>query len=1287
MMVSKLKMLSWSKGRQSVEYHRTGGLLAIDTSVGGTDNETFLVSDAKSTPRSGRRPPNLNLEIPMDNTHYTCLTPASARHNSALVNSTSNLLALVNDMMRSPALSASMCPRSAPAEIHKPLPSRPRSASLPSPTLPVELPGSILLENQGFPSPPGAGSATRNTMRSVRSGSALSASVATKPSPSKVPQHKKSLSEANASLQRRSKSRPSLITSPSSTDSKLTTCSVSTNGGRTSSSDSTKARVSAEKPLQPSPLIVEGKPWTKGGGEGTKENRRDELGTPPTPTPAPRNSRQVEELKSTIVAQDQTISTLQAQFGRVRASHEAEVAALRDSHAAEVATLRDYSRVLEEQQSQRTLHHASSNHLLLLIDTTEPQSPSRESPQNTAGSASATSIRSFKSALEQQTRSPHPSRDSPEMENLKRKLSVARRPEVGNRDTIRELNQYKQNNAALQKQIESLMAKLNQSKQNERKLTHTLEEIEKNCAEWQEKASKVEQLEKGALALQNTIDHLEYRLEVANVDKLDAEEHLFNLQSNRTPFDQPMPPKLQVPPVPHSRMSAHTSMSTVFSTGSPISHANDSQDPTTLAAFIAHIERLQEQLKQKESHTADLEQENKRLRQDYENLEREYQELSLQWDIQGQLIRKTKESDAHIEQLRTAIIDRESIIGEKSKSLRMAERQLEHHKLLLHAEIRKHANLSTLVDAPGDPLPDLTTLASKEDIDRWIERLQARLKKEHAQYPSKERSSETAADDLRREVDFYVREIIYYKLDIKGYKSDIKKLKHIATRMGSYGSRASDLESPTPSRSSDTPSRARFPSETPRPGFSNTSSPISTGPISGAASAGRPTTPPVNLMTPDPSPTTVVRPATGALKRHPRELVGPMMPHTPMTPTRKAGINTANEIDNMDPGISPRSVARLSPERRKPTPPSPEQEKFGDMATNFPLSTPASPKRHDTQRSMSESIIQMYAAPRTPDWSPACVQDDDKKVLERRGRSASLSDTNKAKLTPERPPRPPYGLYESPVNRMVGLSTPPRMDVMAEAMRNSPDRAHPRNTSKSPASKILGLSTQRMRTGSNTATPPSLSLPIRAGSEMSSTANIQPSSPQRKLSTGSGSNIPFVIAMGSPHNPALIAPTAVITPTTCSITGKCAPLNVSSPTSRTGLGGTMASSTPLTSPISPTDASKSSYFSSALPIARAQPSPTTKPGSSTHIRNTGLSLSSFSMHRSHHAENAAPRSAGGANTSHSRNGSGSSFSLMIKGKGKTRKESISNPTPLASPFDIDRGNGGNQYGVGIGEAI
>lgn len=76
-----------------------------------------------------------------------------------------------------------------------------------------------------------------------------------------------------------------------------------------------------------------------------------------TSTPTAARSRQVDELKATITAQDQTISTLQAQFASLRVSHEAHVASLVDAHAAEIASLRNYTKALEDQQSQRTLHH------------------------------------------------------------------------------------------------------------------------------------------------------------------------------------------------------------------------------------------------------------------------------------------------------------------------------------------------------------------------------------------------------------------------------------------------------------------------------------------------------------------------------------------------------------------------------------------------------------------------------------------------------------------------------------------------------------------------------------------------------------------------------------------------------------------------------------------------------------------------------------------------------------------------------------------------------------------
>jgi hypothetical protein len=498
------------------------------------------------------------------------------------------------------------------------------------------------------------------------------------------------------------------------------------------------------------------------------------------------------------------------------------------------------------------------------------------------------------------------------MESLKRKLSVARRPEVGNGDVVRELNMYKQNNVALQRQVESLMARLNQSKETEREQKRVLDELEKTFSEVQEKASKVEQLEKSTLALRNTINHLEHRLDMANCDKVDAEEELFNLRRQRSIFDpKPWLSNQGISQTADHRQSTRTSMSTVFANESPINE-NETDEPKTLAAFITHIERLQEQLRQKDVRSAATNVELDRLRRRNDEFQDERQELTLQLDIQRQLLANTKKNEIHIEELRSAIVQCEIMIREKDKALVMVERQLEHHKLLLEAEVKRHATFTLYADMQKDPLPDLATLASKDDINKWIDRLQKRLKKETFRQKGVQfvDDPETKIADLRKEIDFYVREIIYFKLDCRGYKSDIKKLKKIAAQMGNYGNRPSDMESPDPSvcRSIDTPVHAKFSVGNPGLGISATSSPVFTDLVPTNTSVDRPSTPPVDFKG-------ISKPHSKRVPKH----LDLKLPKMPQTPTRKKGINAANEADNVDPGISPRSVARLSPQRRKPT--------------------------------------------------------------------------------------------------------------------------------------------------------------------------------------------------------------------------------------------------------------------------------------------------------------------------------------------------------------------------------
>lgn len=91
-----------------------------------------------------------------------------------------------------------------------------------------------------------------SAMRPVQSGNALNSSTATRPNPLKV-QHKKSLSETS-----QGRSKPQLVTTPLSIDSKLTSCS---SPERDEGVDVfRKTPPDTAKPLQPSPLIVEGNP-------------------------------------------------------------------------------------------------------------------------------------------------------------------------------------------------------------------------------------------------------------------------------------------------------------------------------------------------------------------------------------------------------------------------------------------------------------------------------------------------------------------------------------------------------------------------------------------------------------------------------------------------------------------------------------------------------------------------------------------------------------------------------------------------------------------------------------------------------------------------------------------------------------------------------------------------------------------------------------------------------------------------------------------------------------------
>lgn len=655
------------------------------------------------------------------------------------------------------------------------------------------------------------------------------------------------------------------------------------------------------------------------------------------------------------------------------------------------------------------------------------------------------------------------------MESLKRKLSTTRRPSTADRNLLPELNQYKQNNAALQTQISSLMAKLNESKKTEKAIRATLQDVEQRCTEAERKASEAQQLASSAEALQNTIDHLESRLEIANTEKLDAQEELFNMRALKSPFDA------SFPDFQTQEQNAHESVDTVFSADI----RSDRRRESATLDFVAHIKQLEDDIQRKDAYIEDLEGDNSLLRQMLERVHQQCDEMNLQLDIQNELLGKRQETDVQLEQLRAAVLEREAVIVEKETSVRAAERQLEHHKLLLQAEIRKHATTSRYLVDEADPLPELTALATKKDIDRWIQKLNQRLRKAKPMSPVKAPMTETEAlfEDLRNEIDFYVREIIYYKLDIRGYKSDIKKLNRITAQLGSYGNRASDLESDTSSlRPAPTPSRARFLATTPDMKGSRHPSPALTSNVNIGSS--RALTPPLSSAAGSTNDSPIQKSQyrvdayeeaasrVAFLPRTPTKVTIVSAPHT--TPTRQ---ETQHNIDM----------------------PLETQEQL--LASR--------PDDHSEMLALAMgnpgSLLHPYA-------NPAVMTVDDVPETEREDAGASTI----------RPVIPTSKFSQDLRSRSPS--------------RNPSQKGHSRVGS---ASSNLSFSLQ---------------------------PQVSTSQSERKLSASSNTGIPFVMAMGSPPNPA-IAVAAKNKPVTRSQRN-------SSITLRTGIHGTMASSTPLASPTS-----------------------------------------------------------------------------------------------------------------------
>ncbi|EUC39838.1 hypothetical protein COCMIDRAFT_110429 [Bipolaris oryzae ATCC 44560] len=717
-----------------------------------------------------------------------------AQYDTALASAVSNFHVAVNDMLYSPASINTLSSKS--SFVDKPLPSRPRSASVPSLVeLPAELPKSTLLQGQGYP-------LYHDPIRATKSVQALQdesqypkmqpacEKVATLdiPKPA-VPTltHARSVPHLSSRYSLAKTTRPSKIPV-------LSTAAQSGFQGlqRNHSLTDTTLQRRPESSLKSLPTITKNDLIERGGRNSDQglEKRHGYVEAESSQTsPTSAHSKHAHELESTNASQLQTIAILQAQFDNLRASHESHVETLKRSHSVQVASLEHQARLLKERMNEEGLQRRSSGDWLHVpVDEGVAKKP--------ANFESLNLDTSFDEILTGKTHTHTFQINAPEMENLKRKLFASPRLETATQNLHLELSLYARNNTALQKQVDSLTTKLNESNESERKLRETLGLVETKSAEWEEKAKHanklIDKLTEKIHALKNTTADLEARLEIANAKRLDAEEQFSNLRDKKSPFDF-TPAKLRISSNA-IRVASGTQISTGTQTSSESADTSEavvSENPA-LAASASEIEQLQAQVAEKNAYVIELEAKREELQQEYNKLDQEHKRVAVQSDLQYELLKETRASDKLIEQLRNAVINRESTIMQNEESIHTLTRQLEYHKVLLQAEIRQHTAMKLFVAEEEQPLPELRSLAKGADIDCWIEKLHERLKREK---PSSEDEAvvdtpEAKMERLRREIDFYVREIILFKLDIKGYRSDIRKLKEMAANKG--GSEESD---------------------------------------------------------------------------------------------------------------------------------------------------------------------------------------------------------------------------------------------------------------------------------------------------------------------------------------------------------------------------------------------------------------------------------------------------------------------------------------------------------------
>ncbi|KAK0290199.1 hypothetical protein LTR91_006388 [Friedmanniomyces endolithicus] len=673
--------------------------------------------------KASRKPQPLTFDYnagrTLDHEHQT--SGSIALHDAA-VQSATNLMAVVNDMLQSPHVSAHLSAQRRNAL--SPMYCRPRSRTAPPTPLfeapctdAVELPGSLLagrnsiislhksIDGDGvcdpiqLPTTTALGATIKRPHSSPQQATYI---------PSAVPRHSSdSFSHApslpvQSSTQVKGSSPREKFYIATRQDSDQSTGSDGTIGAPTSESSKMAAK-------RPSVSVLQR--WPQHSSDVGSEFTTSHAGSFTVLEPQILADDGISNISRQQL--DAEVVLLE-QITRVRSSHDAHLASLHDAHQRELDSHRLHIAFLEQrQQPAQAIIELKRSHLTL--DTSHNSSKSSEAH---SANVSATTDRSCESPECQKRASLEA---AVETEGLKRKLSLAKKAQSESGEVKRERDRLRLEVERGSRRIMQLKEIVRKSKDQEKCLRNAVADLEcRLVAANNERTDVLEGLYEASEQLQKIVEH-----------KLVLEQEVGDLR-RRVFFAEGRNASNSTVACPESNFNQRPEH---CRTRSDVAGLAVGKDPARLTGELKRAIAA-----------------------------RDFRIQQLEYDLhitKGNVLAPTADAD-RIPNNR--VNELEALLGDHKTMLRAAREDRDRYNSLLHHEIRRHSRTTTqtasAVATPkmdGDAVTDGTQKAHLIPL------------------PIADRDPAILAAVQEREINKFLEDIILYKLDIRGLRKDLKR--------------------------------------------------------------------------------------------------------------------------------------------------------------------------------------------------------------------------------------------------------------------------------------------------------------------------------------------------------------------------------------------------------------------------------------------------------------------------------------------------------------------------------